>query len=252
MEEDKLLDLLVSVKVITPIYPAFTKKFTSSNEFQNMVRSDPTTARTTLAGHPNLAYALMKEMVVLDVVDPEVLTRTLQAATGVQSTPAPTAPPVAPNYGQPPQTSAPSYPPPSTPSYPPPSNPSYPPPSTPSYPPSVPSYPPPSSTPSYPPPSTPSYLPPPAQPSYAPPQPQPSIPPHMYQQSRQQQQQQQPTPPPPQSRGPPPQAAAPMGLAPEQQAMIQRLAMLTPDQIAALPPADRAALLELRRQLGLS
>ncbi|KAG8718134.1 hypothetical protein FRC09_013112 [Ceratobasidium sp. 395] len=222
MEEDKLLDLLVSVK--------------------NMVRSDPQTARQTLTSHPNLAYALMKEMVVLDVVDPEVLTRTLQAATGVQPTPAPAPAPVpAPpqNYGAYPQQVTPSYPPPSsTPSYPPPSpTSSYPPPS------SIPSYPPPSSAPPYPPASQPQ------------PQPQaPSIPPHMYQQSRPQQQ---PATPPVQSRGPPPPqpqpaAPAPMGLAPEQQAMIQRLAMLTPDQIAALPPADRAALLELRRQLGLS
>ncbi|KAG8702867.1 hypothetical protein FRC08_003198 [Ceratobasidium sp. 394] len=192
MEEDKLLDLLTSVK--------------------NMVKSDPAVARTTLTSHPNLAYALMKEMVTLDLVDPDVLTRTLQAATGVQPTPTPA--PLVQAYPPPPPPQA-SYPPAAPPSYPP-----------------------------------------------APPAPAPSIPPHMYQQSRQQQQQQNaPTPPPPQpayqSRGPPPpqvqtQAPAPMGLAPEQQAMIQRLAMLTPDQIAALPPADRAALLELRRQLGLS
>ncbi|KAG8789054.1 hypothetical protein FRC12_013918 [Ceratobasidium sp. 428] len=229
MEEDKLLDLLVSVK--------------------NMVRSDPQTARQTLTSHPNLAYALMKEMVVLDVVDPEVLTRTLQAATGVQPTPAPApAPAPAPpqNYGAYPQQATPSYPPPS-------SAPPYPPSSAPPYPPTaVPSYPSPSSIPSYPPPSSAPPYPPAPQPQ---PQPQPkapSIPPHMYQQSRQA------STPPVQSRGPPPSqpppaaAPVPMGLAPEQQAMIQRLAMLTPDQIAALPPADRAALLELRRQLGLS
>ncbi|KAG9092705.1 hypothetical protein FRC06_011829 [Ceratobasidium sp. 370] len=194
MEEDKLLDLLTSVK--------------------NMVKSDPAVARTTLTAHPNLAYALMKEMVTLDVVDPDVLARTLQAATGVQPTLA-SAPPV--QTYLPPQT---SYPPPTTPSYPP------------------------------------------AQSAPA-----PSIPPFMYQQSRQQQQNV-PTPAPApapapaqptyQSRGPPPppqmqtQTPTPIGLAPEQQAMIQRLAMLTPDQIAALPPADRAALLELRRQLGLT
>ncbi|KAG8743033.1 hypothetical protein FRC10_000484 [Ceratobasidium sp. 414] len=202
MEEDKLLDLLTNVK--------------------NMVKSDPAVARTTLTAHPNLAYALMKEMVALDVVDPDVLTRTLQAATGVQPTPAPAPTPV-------PAPPVQTYPPPQT---------------------------------SYPPPATPLYLP-------APPAPAPSIPPHMYQQSRQQQQNvptPAPTPPQPayQSRGPPPPSQiptqpqpqtltpTPMGLAPEQQAMIQRLAMLTPDQIAALPPADRAALLELRRQLGLS
>jgi hypothetical protein len=39
-----------------------------------MVKSDPNQARTALTSHPNLAFALMKEMVVLDVIDPEVLT----------------------------------------------------------------------------------------------------------------------------------------------------------------------------------
>jgi hypothetical protein len=39
-----------------------------------MVKTDPAQARAALSSHPNLAYALMKEMVVLDVLDPEVLT----------------------------------------------------------------------------------------------------------------------------------------------------------------------------------
>ncbi|CAE6338575.1 unnamed protein product [Rhizoctonia solani] len=237
MEEEKMFELLTSVK--------------------NMAKTDPAQARAALTSHPNLAYALMKEIVVLDLVDPEVLTRTLQAATGVQppqnqaplpqqqtyppsngtpSYPPYSAPGSTPTYSTP--QPAPYQPPSSTPSY---SAPSYPSTSTPTYPPiSVPSYPP-TSTQTYPP----NY---PPQPSQSQSQP-PNIPPQAYQ-ARQQQQQQ----PPVQSRGPP---APPTGmggvpgLAPEQQAMVQRLALLTPDQIAALPPSDRAALIELRRQLGL-
>ncbi|KAF8684594.1 hypothetical protein RHS04_01154 [Rhizoctonia solani] len=249
MEEEKMFELLTSVK--------------------NMVKTDPTQARAALTSHPNLAYALMKEMVALDVVEPEVLTRTLQAAaTGAQppqnqatlpqqqqqqqqqqaypppsngtpSYPSYPAPGSAPAYGtpqpgpyqQPPPSSTPSY---STP---------YPSTSTPTYPPAP--------VPSYPPVSTPSY------PSSYPPQPPqnhsqpPSMPPQAYQARQQQQQQQQP---PVQSRAPasaPPGMGSVPGLAPEQQAMVQRLALLTPDQIAALPPSDRVALIELRRQLGL-
>ncbi|KAG8698478.1 hypothetical protein FRC11_014398 [Ceratobasidium sp. 423] len=56
---------------------------------------------------------------------------------------------------------------------------------------------------------------------------------------------------PPPSVPPPTAMGSVPGLAPEHQAMVQRLALLTPDQIAALPPSDRAALIELRRQLGL-
>ncbi|KAH7338695.1 hypothetical protein B0J17DRAFT_387800 [Rhizoctonia solani] len=242
MEEEKMFELLTSVK--------------------NMVKTDPTQARTALTSHPNLAYALMKEMVVLDVVDPEVLTRTLQAATGVQPSQA-QAPQAPPPQAYPPSNGTSSYPayatPGSTPTYstpqpapyqqPPPSTystPAYPSTSTPTYPPgTAPSFPP-ASTPSYPP----TYPPQPVQT-----QPQaPSIPPHVYQ-TRQQQPQQQQQPPPMQSRAPPAAPPAGMGgvpgLAPEQQEMVTRLALLTPDQIAALPPADRAALIELRRQLGL-
>ncbi|CUA78315.1 hypothetical protein RSOLAG22IIIB_13064 [Rhizoctonia solani] len=241
MEEEKMFELLTSVK--------------------NMVKSDPTQARTALASHPNLAYALMKEMVVLDIVDPEVLTRTLQAATGGQ--PAQTQPPQPPQQQPyPPSNGTPSYPPypapGSTPTYPTPpqtapyqqppsSTPSY---STPTYPPSsTPTYPPTSAL-SYPPTSTPTYPPNyPPQPPQAQPQ-APSIPPHVYQAR-------QPPPPPPvqqqqapmQARPPPSVPPAGMsgipGLAPDQQAMVQRLALLTPDQIAALPPSDRAALIEL-------
>ncbi|CEL54338.1 hypothetical protein RSOLAG1IB_06988 [Rhizoctonia solani AG-1 IB] len=238
MEEEKMFELLTSVK--------------------NMVKTDPAQARAALSSHPNLAYALMKEMVVLDVLDPEVLTRTLQAATGVQPPQNQAPPPQQQAY--PPNNGTPSYPlypaPGSTPTYgtpqpvpyqqPPPSALSY---STPSYPStSTPTYPP-TSAPPYPPTSTPTYP-----PNYPPQPPQSqaqpmSIPPQAYQ-ARQQQQQ-----PPAQSRGPPPTPPAGMGgvpgLAPEQQAMVQRLALLTPDQIAALPPSDRAALIELRRQLGL-
>ncbi|KAL5640110.1 hypothetical protein ACGC1H_007412 [Rhizoctonia solani] len=241
MEEEKMFELLTSVK--------------------NMVKTDPTQARTALTSHPNLAYALMKEMVVLDMVDPEVLTRTLQAATGVQPPQNQLQPPP-PQQAYPPSNGTPSYPSypalSSTPTYPTPPQPvpyQQPPLSTPSY--STPTYPststptyPPTSAPPYPPTATPSYP-----PNYPPQLPQtqpqaPSIPPHAYQARPQQPQVQQQ-----QSRIPPSAPPAGMGsvpgLAPEQQAMVQRLALLTPDQIAALPPADRAALIELRRQLGL-
>ncbi|CAE6445733.1 unnamed protein product [Rhizoctonia solani] len=238
MEEEKMFELLTSVK--------------------NMVKTDPTQARTALTSHPNLAYALMKEMVVLDVVDPEVLTRTLQAATGAQPPPA-QAPQAPPQQAYPPSNGTSSYPayatPGSTPTYPtpqptpyqqPPSIPSY---STPSYPPTSTTTFPPSSAPHFPPASTPSYPPTyPPQPVQTQPQ-APSIPPHVYQARQQQQPQQQQQPPPMQSRAPP--TAPPVGtggvpgLAPDQQEMVNRLALLTPDQIAALPPADRAALIEL-------
>ncbi|CAE6386992.1 unnamed protein product [Rhizoctonia solani] len=241
MEEEKLFELLTSVK--------------------NMVKADPTQACTALTSHPNLAYALMKEMVVLDMVDPEVLTRTLQAATGVQP-PQNQTPQPPPQQSYPSTNGAPSYPSypalSSTPTYPTPVQPvpyqqpllSTAPYSTPTYPSSsTPTYPPTATLP-YPPAATPSYP-----PSYPPQPPQiqpqaPSIPPHAYQARPQQPQAQQQPPRLPPSAPPAGMGSVP-GLAPEQQAMVQRLALLTPDQIAALPPADRAALIELRRQLGL-
>ncbi|CAE6414871.1 unnamed protein product [Rhizoctonia solani] len=52
----------------------------------------------------------------------------------------------------------------------------------------------------------------------------------------------------------PPPAAAPMpafqGVSPQQQAMIQQVLSLTPDQINGLPPNERAAIMQLRSQLG--
>ncbi|KAF8753988.1 hypothetical protein RHS01_06529 [Rhizoctonia solani] len=217
MEEEKMFELLTSVK--------------------NMVKTDPTQARAALTSHPNLAYALMKEMVALDVVEPEVLTQQQQQqaypppSNGTPSYPSYSAPGSAPAYGtpqpgpyqQPPPSSTP-YPSTSTPTYPPAPVPSYPPVPTPSYPPSYPPQPPQSHS-----------------------QP-PSMPPQAYQ--ARQQQAAAAAAAPVQSRAP---ASAPppgMGSVPVWR-LNNRLALLTPDQIAALPPSDRVALIELRRQLGL-
>ncbi|KAH7337723.1 hypothetical protein B0J17DRAFT_664027 [Rhizoctonia solani] len=66
-----------------------------------------------------------------------------------------------------------------------------------------------------------------------------------------------PMPPNPQYQSyqaPPPAAppAAPtfQGVSPEQQAMIQQVLSLTPEQINGLPPNERAAIMQLRSQLG--
>ncbi|CAE6478433.1 hypothetical protein ACGC1H_006296 [Rhizoctonia solani] len=62
-----------------------------------------------------------------------------------------------------------------------------------------------------------------------------------------------PNPPYPSYQTPPP--TGPMvptfqGVSPQQQAMIQQVLSLTPDQINGLPPNERAAIMQLRSQLG--
>ncbi|KAG8753116.1 hypothetical protein FRC11_007691 [Ceratobasidium sp. 423] len=48
----------------------------------------------------------------------------------------------------------------------------------------------------------------------------------------------------------PPAAAGFQGVSPQQQAMIQQVLSLTPEQINGLPPNERAAIMQLRNQLG--
>lgn len=87
----------------------------------------------------------------------------------------------------------------------------------------------------------------PQQPQYA----QPPAPPVNQYPSYPQYQQQAPTPPTMQQPYQPPQQA-PQGITPEQAALLSQLAQLTPEQIYALPPAQRDQIIQLRASVGLS
>ncbi|CAE6372370.1 unnamed protein product [Rhizoctonia solani] len=96
----------------------------------------------------------------------------------------------------------------------------------------------------------------------APPPPPPAVsaPPNQYQQGyygAPPQQAVQPMPPnpayqsyQPPAPAPPPAPSAFQAVSPQQQAMIQQVLSLTPEQINGLPPNERAAIMQLRSQLG--
>ncbi|WWD15639.1 hypothetical protein CI109_100061 [Kwoniella shandongensis] len=182
-----------------------------------LITTNPEQARQLLSSKPQLAYALFQAMLLMNIVDPSVLQR-------IQPLPAPAAAPV-PSY--PPAAQAPPA--------------AYPP-----YPPAAAQAPPPSNYPPYPP-SNSSYRPPPnsAPGGYnAPPQPSYGggagsgygAPP----------------PAPPVASGLaslPPSAQAALSTLPEdQQQMLLQVLQLSPDQINALDPNQKASIMQLRQQ----
>ncbi|GJE86281.1 hypothetical protein PsYK624_023610 [Phanerochaete sordida] len=250
-QEEQLLELLLQLKKTTPEQ-----------------------ARAILNAQPQIAYALMALMVNLNAINMEVTQTTLAAyAPGSAPVAAPTPTPMP----APAPMHAPSVPPPAPhmpmqpmqpmPAIPPHMNnqpvsrgntPPYARGGTPTYSQPAPSmYPPRGGTPNYPPPPGPGYpmhQPPPG-PGYPPQNMAP--PPHMRGPYG--------GPPPPQmgGYGPPPPHAAPPSQAPpalpeafqnipeEQKALIMRVIQMTPDQIAQLPPQERATMIQLRQTLGL-
>ncbi|KAJ9093426.1 hypothetical protein QFC21_006457 [Naganishia friedmannii] len=198
---------------------------------KTLVQTSPDQARTVLNAHPQLAYALFQAMLLMNVVDPTVLSR-------IQ--PIPPAHPTAPTYRP-----APTYAP-------------QPPPSS-SIPHSVPGQGPPPSMPPFAPTVRPG-----SGPVPQPPQGQAYVG-SPYQQQHQQQPQQQQQPP---AHAPPPiniaAQAPPSGgnaqaiaaalnmVSPDQRQMLMQVFQLTQDQIQALPPDQRAGVVQLRSQFGIN
>ncbi|CED82741.1 mRNA cleavage and polyadenylation factor I complex, subunit RNA15 [Phaffia rhodozyma] len=197
---------------------------------KGLVQTSPADARQILMSNPQLSYALFQAMLMMNLVDPTVISR----MTAGQ----PAFPPSVPPSSTPVHTTSAGLPPPS---YPPAAShqPHYPPQQPvrgyPSYPPTYAQGGPP------PPPTLPSHH----QPASAGP---PSLAP---------QQQgapgRSPLPPPPQQQ--PPQAANAMPpslahLPPDQQAMLLQVLQMPKEQVDALPPDQRTSIMQLRAQFG--
>ncbi|WVQ98429.1 hypothetical protein IAU59_005552 [Kwoniella sp. CBS 9459] len=197
---------------------------------KTLIMTNPDQARQLLSSKPQLAYALFQAMLLMNIIDPSVLNRIQPIPSAVAVPPASYPPAASPfPYGAPaPQ----SQPPPS-------SYPSYPP----TGPPGAPS--PAVGGPGYrggapPPPVGGGYnAGPPApvqQPGYGTPQPGYGAPPPS-------------TAPASGMAGLPPSAQAALATLPEdQQAMLLQVLQLTPDQISALDPTQKASIMQLRQQ----
>ncbi|KAI5450445.1 hypothetical protein NCC49_003068 [Naganishia albida] len=214
---------------------------------KTLVQTSPDQARTVLNAHPQLAYALFQAMLLMNVVDPAVLSRIQPIPNSI---PPPTQPPFRPmGYQPPPQFNAP------------PQQQQQPPPQT------MPPFAPTAGRPPQ---------------GYTGTPPQHGMPPGGggYQQPPQQQQQyQQPPPPqqqsqqPPQQMQPPPQqppavpppaAQPPAGanqaaiqaalsmVSEDQRGMLMQVFQLTNEQIGALPPDQRVGVMQLRSQFGIN
>ncbi|KAJ9091264.1 hypothetical protein QFC19_009174 [Naganishia cerealis] len=210
---------------------------------KTLVQTSPDQARTVLNAHPQLAYALFQAMLLMNVVDPAVLSR-IQPIPSAHAPPQPTAPTYRP--AQPVHTYAPQPPPSSNPHS--------------SAQPPLAQLPPPSM-----PPFAPTVRPGPGPGPNSVPQPPPQA--QGYAGSPYQQQQQGP---PPGNVAPPPGNVAPPGLAPpsgagnaqaiatalnmvspDQRQMLMQVFQLTHEQIQALPPDQRAGVVQLRAQFGI-
>ncbi|EJD44361.1 hypothetical protein AURDEDRAFT_185035 [Auricularia subglabra TFB-10046 SS5] len=215
LQKDSLVELIVQLKAT--------------------VHGQPDVARSIMMTHPRLAHAILKTMAELDIVEKDLFQKTVlpyaQSQAAVQppvgkpsaAAPAP-VPAVAPAYPTQPATFLPpaQY---TQPAPPPAPTPAPAPALAPMYHGPGPAYPPASH---YPPPG-------PAQ---------------IYQ-----------PPPPPQAPAPAPVAAAPAApainpailaaMTDEQRQAILHIVQMTPEQLALIPPAERATYIELRRQFGI-
>ncbi|KAK4683782.1 hypothetical protein P7C73_g6445, partial [Tremellales sp. Uapishka_1] len=175
---------------------------------KTLVTTQPDQARQLLAAKPQLAYALFQAMLLMNIVDPAVLQRIKPIPNA--------APPAPPPQAYPPAQSYPPYQAPAPTAYPP-----YPPAPTP---------------------ATAPYRPPATTSSYAPPP--PTMPPQNYSGGGY-------AAPPPLVQNGMAQAQAALatsGLPEEQKAMLLQVLQLTPDQINALDPAQKASIMALRQQ----
>ncbi|KAN0064803.1 hypothetical protein ACQY0O_001860 [Thecaphora frezii] len=190
-------------------------------QMKSLTTTSPEQARTLLTGHPQLAYALFQALLMMNVVDPAILQRILAAsgtvppaAVAAAAGPPPSAAPMAPGlaYGAPSMGTG------TPPHHGVPSGPAAPIGRAPPAPYDYSGGPPATHTPPGP------YGRPMATPSHAAPRP-PGV-------------------------APPPPPAAGQNLGEEQRQLLMQVLQLTPDQINALPPDQKASIMQLKAQFG--
>ncbi|KAL7422099.1 hypothetical protein Q5752_002742 [Cryptotrichosporon argae] len=183
---------------------------------KTLIDTHPDQAKQLLTDRPQLGYALFQAMLLMNLVDPAVLQRIQPMPNPNTAGPAPSYPPANPSF-PPYAAQPPSYPAQSQPPYPPAPAPA----AYPAYPPTNPPAPAPAS---YRPP--PANYPPPQQAGYGYPPAAPAGPPPI-----------------------PPAAQAQLALLPQDQRdMLMQVLQLTPAQIAALDPGQKASIMQLRQQ----